>query len=121
MSEEKYDANLEERKNNYSWASDEQWDCVLMANELFGGFHHLPKIQDYYPGIAMRTATDLATFDGNFLTRAVFLAHDRCIRFSIGAASPKEVKLIFHKRKKREGKMSERHPSLQDAVSAWRN
>ena len=58
---------------------------------------------------------DLATYDANTLTLLVFLAHRFAIRFSIAPASPRYLRLVFHRRQ-RNGRYFERHLSLQEAV-----
>ena len=62
-----------------------------------------------------------STFDFNGLTEAVFLAHQRCIRFEIAPSGPNMLKLFFHKRHKRDGQMHERHPTLDYALELHRN
>lgn len=46
--------------------------------------------------------------------------HYRMIRFEIAPSGPGMLKLFFHKRHKREGRMYERHPTLEDHVTAIR-
>lgn len=62
----------------------------------------------------------LSTFDFNDLSTLVFLAHDRCIRVDVKPCNPQFINLIFHPRHGREGGMSQRHPTLEDAVATWR-
>lgn len=60
-----------------------------------------------------------ATWDFDLLTGLVVLAHERCIRVSIGAATFHYLKLYFHQRS-REGGIAERHPTIEEAVERWR-
>jgi hypothetical protein len=60
-----------------------------------------------------------ATFDGSYLTRLVFLAHDACIRVELEAVGPRCMRIWFHPRK-RDGHLAERHPTLEEAVTRWR-
>ena len=55
---------------------------------------------------------DMATWDGNFLTRFVVLCHERCIRGSITPTRKNYVQFLFHPRE-REGSTSRRHPTLE--------
>lgn len=107
-----------------SWMSDDQWECYQMLADVFGGFHHVHGgLHPWGGGIALNSyqaASKLATFDFDYLTTAVILAHDRMIRFSVESSGPRMVKLVLHKRHTREGQMSERHPTIEDAVSRVR-
>lgn len=60
-----------------------------------------------------------ATYDFDALTRLVVLCHDRCIRIEIIPASKGKMRLLFHGRS-RTGGMSERHPTMEQAVAACR-
>lgn len=62
-----------------------------------------------------------ATYDFSALTKAVVLAHDRMIRFSIEPSGPGMLKLFAHKRHARSGRMHERHPTIEEAVSEVRS
>ncbi len=62
----------------------------------------------------------LATYDFDGLTRAVVMAHDRCIRFEVGPSGPGMVRLMVHKRHSRDGNMYERHPTLEEHVAEIR-
>jgi hypothetical protein len=61
----------------------------------------------------------LSTYDFGGLTHLVFLAHDYCIRVEIQPCNMHTVNLYFHPRS-RTGGMMERHPTLEEAVSRWR-
>lgn len=104
------------------WMSDDQWQCALMHADLMRGFHHVGgKFKPCGSGIEIHECYgSWATFDYDGLTRAVFLAHDRCIRIDIGPSGPGRMKFTLHKRHKRDGALHERHPTLEDAVQSWR-
>lgn len=95
--------------------------AVAFFAELFGGEHHIPKgLREWGIGWAVTTsASRFATFDFNDLTRAVFLAHDRCLRLEVNPGGPRRVTIAIHQRV-REGGMSQRHPTLEAAVAGWR-
>lgn len=62
----------------------------------------------------------MATFDFDALTRLVFAAHDRCARVSIEGSNFGRVRLVVYLRDGRDGRMHERHPTLEQAVAGWR-
>jgi hypothetical protein len=70
--------------------------------------------------IAIKLGGGLASFDFNNLTRLIFLAHDHCIRVEIAPLTFKVLRVLFHPRHKREGNIYERHPTLEQAVGAYR-
>lgn len=104
------------------WMSDDQWECALMFADLMRGFHHIGgTFKPSGSGITINEPYGAwATYDFDGLTRAVFMAHDRCIRIDITTSSPGRLKFLLHKRHKREGAMHERHPTLAVAVDHWR-
>ena len=109
------------KDKNYSWCTDDQWECCKMVFDLVCGEHHLySKIKPYGFGISYNTGNDFSTFDFNTMTIAVFMAHDRCIRLSVHAAYNHMVKLCLWKRKGREGDICKRHPTLDQAITEYR-
>lgn len=82
----------------------------------YNGLHHLPnKIKDKGFYIETNVLANLATFDFDTLTRLVVASHDYCVRLEIVQSSPRMLKLLFHDRG-REGKMHERHPTIEEAI-----
>ncbi len=64
---------------------------------------------------------DMATYDGDTLTRLVILCHELLVRCEIEGAAPRRLRLIFHKRHNREGgQMMFRHPTIETAVERVR-
>lgn len=91
-------------------------------SEFYGGEHHIPgyKPKRFGPGWCVNhDRGDLATFDFNQLTRLVFMAHDKCIRVGLNAKRNNIIEIAIHKRQ-REGGMSERHPTLEQAIEKFR-
>ena len=62
----------------------------------------------------------LSTFDFSGLTSLVFLAHDHCIRVDLQPCNFNYLTLVFHPRDERIGGMSERHPTIEQALEQWR-
>lgn len=88
---------------------------------FYRGKHHIPrsKIKPYGSGWCVNYSGDLSTFDGNMLTRLVFLAHDMCFRASIHPSGPGRIKIAVWKRDGRIGRMYERHPTINEALEVW--
>ena len=103
-----------------AWMSDDQYEAYRMLADLFGGDHHLTNVRPFGIGIEMNHRGELATFDYNLLSRAVFMAHDRSIRFAVSSSGPGMIKLILHKRHMREGNMCQRHPTLAKAIAQYK-
>lgn len=112
------------RQNTHSWMNDDQFECFKMLCDLFYGAHHVGGIVKPCGKSGIENNTrytgSFGTYDFNALTRAVIMAHDRCIRFSIESSGPGMLKLRFHKRHLREGQMHERHPTIEQAISDLR-
>jgi hypothetical protein len=108
----------------YHWMSEEQKECYNMLCDICCGANHVfGIIRDAGPkGIYINAlyCNYLATFDFDRLTRAVVMAHDRMIRFEISPSGPRMLQLSFHKRDKREGRMHEKHPTIEDAIKIVR-
>lgn len=62
---------------------------------------------------------NLSTFDSDELTRLAFLGHDHAIRVSVEAKYRRQFRLMFHRRK-REGGVWERHPTIEAALEMFR-
>lgn len=105
------------------WMNDDHWESAQLLRDLFHGWHHLPGDikQSGSRGIHVNLrGGQLSTFDYNYLTVLVVLAHDRMIRAEISPSGPGMVKLVLHKRHQRVGDMALRHPTLADAVASIR-
>ena len=105
------------------WMTDDQWECYQMLADLFLGFHHIHgKLHEWGTGIRLNTTQvgSFATFDFDALTRAVVMAHDRMNRVEIAPSGPGMLGIVLHKRHKREGSMSERHPTIENAIARIR-
>jgi hypothetical protein len=90
-------------------------EAVLAA--CFIGIHHCPEIKKASDSWSTNIFSgQLSTFDYDQLTRLVFAAHKYCIRVSIHNSGPRLVKIIVSDRKTRVGGISERHPTLAEAI-----
>jgi hypothetical protein len=104
------------KPNDEHWTDDKQrcWDLLVC---FVGGEHHLGNVYHLGFGLQMSTWKDLATHDGGFLTWLVLLAHRDHCRVSIGPSGPGRVAVSVWARQP-EGRLSERHPGLDDLAAA---
>ncbi len=103
--------------------TEDQNECYEFLCDLFLGEHHLSgKLHRWGTGIKLNTTQvhRFHTFDFDRLTRAVVMAHDRCIRFGIEPSGPRMLALVCWKRHTREGQMHERHPTIETAIEVIR-
>jgi len=98
-----------------------QEEAELFFSAFYLGKHHLPKsgLKPFGGGWCVNHPSDLSTFDGDGLTRLVFLAHDMCFRASVQPSGPRRVKICIWKRDGRSGRMCQRHPTLNQALEVW--
>ncbi|MEM9584816.1 MAG: hypothetical protein AAGA08_17020 [Pseudomonadota bacterium] len=104
------------------WMTDDQWACTVLLARLFRGFHHMnsTRVKDMgQTGVAYNYYGELASFDFDGLTRLLLMGHEECIRVCIGPSGPGMIKIILHKRHKREGRLYERHPTIHDALEEF--
>jgi len=94
--------------------------CERVLAVTFRGIHHCHPWWDkriaWGNGIRVTTRRDLATFDGDELTRLVVAAHDECVRVEVSGAAPGYVYVTLHPRKGREGGSWSRHPDIWPGV-----
>jgi hypothetical protein len=111
----------DEQYHHAPWMTDDQWHCAQMWSRVMHGFHHCGDFKPFGRGICVSEPGGyFATTDFDYLSRVVFLAHDWCVRVELAASSPGRVKFALHRRHKREGSMSARHPALEQAVAEFR-
>lgn len=83
--------------------------------------HHVFNVKKFNEGSPREFWTvihsgSLATFDFDELTRLVYWAHQFGVRVDLGNGGPRALKIMLHARNKREGGMSERHPTMEQAI-----
>jgi hypothetical protein len=92
-------------------------EAIEFFSEFYRGQHHIPgKVKEFgYGWMVNHDRGDLATYDYNQLTRLVLMAHHYCYRVEIQPSSPRHLKIAIWKRK-REGGMAARHPTIETAI-----
>jgi len=97
-----------------------QSSAIQFFSDFYFGSHHFPaKIQEWGDGWCINHPGSIATFDFDSMTRLVFMAHDRCIRVGVEHGGPRALRICIWQRV-REGSMSQRHPTLEQAIEVWR-
>lgn len=93
-----------------------------LVDQLVSGIYHWPRYQkqDWSTDlwITLKYDRGMATFDNNMLTALVFLAHEYCMRVEISPCM-RNLEVQFHQRKGRDGGLSARHPTLEQAVERF--
>lgn len=109
------------QKINQSQMTPDQVECFGLLCDLMGGAHHVPDVFAFGRGIKVNIYSGyLSTFDFDYLTRLVVFAHDRCIRAEIVQGGPGRVGVALHRRHTREGDISKRHPTIEEAITRIR-
>ena len=103
---------------------NERMERVLSV--MFRGIHHCPEIHKYHVDTKherweVNTWNDLSTYDFDLLTRLVIAGHDECVRVTITNSGPRMVKIQLWPRFKREGSVTERHPTIDQAIASLRS
>lgn len=80
--------------------TEAQRACFELLCDVFHGEHHAPeRIYAFGRGIKCNAESHrLSTFDFDYLTRLVVLAHDACVRVEIVSSGPGRIGLVLHKR-----------------------
>lgn len=89
-----------------------------VLSKAFRGIHHAGNIKKFggpYPWWETSVYGGLSTCDLDDMTRLVIAAHDNCVRVEVTSSGPRMVKLLLHNRK-RDGTISERHPTIEEAI-----
>lgn len=103
----------------------EQRAVVLLCRSMHCGpydFYRTFEKADWQYGRGVRFVLDhhrLATFDMAGLTTLVIGAHDECIRIEIRPVNFRNIAICMWPRK-RVGSISERHPTIEQAIHYYR-
>jgi hypothetical protein len=101
--------------------TDDQKKCWRLLCDLFGGSHHIfTEPKPCAEGIELCVTDTMTTTDSSNLTRFVLLCHDRGIRGGISAASSHYIRMQLWARKTRQGRLSEKHPTMETSISLFR-
>ena len=92
--------------------------AAKVLSQVYGGLLHVPIIKDYTTWAEVDVYSGVATYDGNQLTELVIAAHEACVKLEIVGSGPRRLKLLFYARN-REGNVSHRHPTLEQAVASF--
>lgn len=99
--------------------------ALTILSITFGGLHHIPSSRlKKFPWFdqwmcELLLAENLSTYDSNRLTTLLILAHELSVRIEILPCNPHYLKIQFHERV-RDGDFSQRHPTIEKAVSDLR-
>lgn len=97
-----------------------------LLGELYLGIYHIEKdvlnpetdwSNTHWIEVKLKHKS-LATFDFDYLTRLVFLAHHLALRVEVEPCSRFSLRVMFHARK-RTGDIFQRHPRLTEAVERF--
>ena len=86
--------------------------CV--TPDMIADFRDLPFLDASFPLVVFDPP--LSSWDFDYMTRLVVAAHDECIRIGVGAHTRDYFAISMHPRE-REGRMNERHPTLEEAIT----
>lgn len=103
--------------------SDDLVRCAWVLVRAYRGAHHVPgcpKIGQVGRGwIEVHHRGDMATTDGNLLTRLCILAHDAGVRVEVSPAM-RYLRIMLHPRA-RGARNTTCHPRLEEHAAAIRN
>lgn len=130
----------EMKRGHYEWLEEQlkykNSDLVMsefgklvadILGNLYDGLHHMRDTSLFHErtdwsgklNIEVVIQQSLSTYDFKNLTELLILCHDNAVRLEINGASRGYVRLYFHPRK-REGKVSQRHPTLEEQIQQVR-
>lgn len=95
-------------------------EAIEFLSQVYFGKHHIPdrgKLERWGYGWKYKDSSTYATFDFDKLTRLVLLAHKYAIRVQIFPCNMQYLNISIHKRE-REGQITERHPTIHQAIQA---
>lgn len=110
--------DLERISRDWPWMTSDQIDCMAMFCQIVGGLHHFSgKVHQCGYGIKINTRSGgWSTYDQDRLTALVVLAHENMVRVEVVPSGPRMVGFELFKRHHRDGRMFERHPTIECAI-----
>jgi hypothetical protein len=87
-------------------------------DDVFGGRHHVRKIEDKGHHVKLVIFDGIATYDGDTMTRIVIASHELGLRAELSANGMRGLKILLHNRVSRTGcPMYQRHPTLETVIN----
>jgi len=84
-----------------------------LVSDVFGGVHHVRKLEYRSNHWLCVPFGSLATFDDDRLTRIVIASHEYGIRAEIDNHGMLGLKILLHNRISRDGRLFQRHPTIE--------
>ncbi len=97
---------------------EQRMEAVL--ERAFHGLHHVQQLKKQPRFWECVANGGLATFDFNTLTLLVLAAHEHCVRVELSGKG-RDILIRLHPRTGTNGRMPERHPSIEEALSQYRD
>lgn len=95
-------------------------EAIAFFAMFYRGEHHLPaEVKHYGYGWSILDRNSFSTYDFNGLTRLVVMAHDKAFRVEL-VPKPNNKMLIAIWKRRRDGGMTESHPTLESHVEGIR-
>ncbi len=88
--------------------------------KAFGGMHHVYSLKKTDRFWTCIQSGDMSTWDSDILTKLVIGAHDLGVRVQLSNGGPRALKIFLHPREGRDGRLWQRHPTIEQAIAAWR-
>ena len=109
---------MTEKKPKFIDRVRELVSVVVRGDHHFDDYMSAKGIEPVYEnGAKCLWCGDMATWDGDILTRLVVLCHEERIRLSIHACTPYHMRIYFSERQA-EGSTPERHPDISSPTKA---
>lgn len=94
--------------------------CAWLLVHAYCGAHHVGRVKIYDDrSMQVTHYGDMATTDGDRLTRLVVLAHDAAVRLSIDSYGPYNLRIMLHARERSDRNMTN-HRTMEDATAKMR-
>ena len=99
--------------------SDDLVRCAWVLYRAYKGMHHVPRgVRANDRWIQVHHHGDLATADGNLLTRLIIAAHDAAVRVEVSPGMH-YVRIMLHPRRRTDPRMPH-HPTPEETAALMR-